>query len=252
MGGVLRPGSGQAPPGAERLANERLVRRLESFSDLVIGFSLALLSLTLAVPNHVVDLVRNPWWLIAYIWTFLVIASIWYTHQRLFSYYFTVRPYTIFLNFLLLASLGLIVYFVQVFVHVQGEPDKVWAFLAYFFMQSISFIVMGALYAHGVRARWAELDGQLRYQGVRHAVRNLTTGVAVLLGVTITALRHPQSMDDATWSDSSQWPECSARVSSCVHCARASRTRLVLALMQNERVAVGVEAPLLNARRQVA
>ena len=182
---------------AERLRDERLVRRLESFSDLVIGFSLALLSLTLAVPNHVVDLVRNPWWLIAYVWTFTVIASIWYTHQRLFSSYFTVRPFTIFLNFVLLASLGLIVYFVQVFVHVQGEPDKVWAFLAYFFMQSISFIVMGALYAHGVRARWAELDGELRYRGVRQAVRMLTTGGTVLVGVAITAARHPQSIDDA-------------------------------------------------------
>jgi uncharacterized membrane protein len=194
--GVLRPGSGQAPPGAER-HQERLVRRLESFSDLVIGFSLALLGLTLAIPNHVIDLYRNPWWLIAYLWTFAVIASIWYTHQRLFSYYFTVRPYTIFLNFVLLASLGLIVYFVQVFVHVQGEPDKVWAFLVYFFMQSIAFIVMGGLYGHGVRARWHGLDAELRYQGVRNAVRMLMTGSAVLIGVVVTALRHPQSMDDA-------------------------------------------------------
>ncbi len=177
--------------------DERLVHRLESFSDLVIGFSLALLGLTLAIPNHLIELYRNPWWLIAYLWTFAVIASIWYTHQRLFSYYFTVRPYTIFLNFVLLASLGLIVYFVQMFVHVQGEPDKVWAFLVYFFMQSLAFIVMGVLYAHGVRARWDALDGELRYQGVRNAVRMLMTGGAVLIGVIVSALRHPQSLNDA-------------------------------------------------------
>ncbi|HUN29948.1 MAG TPA: TMEM175 family protein [Alphaproteobacteria bacterium] len=177
--------------------DERLIRRLESFSDLVIGFSLALLSLTLVVPTHVVELYRNPWWLIAYIWTFALIASIWYTHQRLFSYFFTVRPYTILLNFVLLASLGLIVYFVQVFVHVTGEPDKVWAFLAYFLMQSIAFIAMGALYAHGVRVRWGRLDGDLRYQGVRNAVRMLATGGAILIGVIAAALMHPQSMDSA-------------------------------------------------------
>ncbi|HTV92343.1 MAG TPA: TMEM175 family protein [Verrucomicrobiae bacterium] len=176
---------------------QRLIRRLESFSDLVIGFSLALLGLTLAIPNHFIDLVTNPLWLMAYIWTFGVIASIWYTHQRLFSYYFAVRPYTIFLNFVLLASLGLIVYFVQVFVHLQGEPDKVWAFLVYFFMQSIAFIVMGALYGHGVRSRWYDLDSELRYQGVRYAVRMLVTGSAVLAGVIVTALRHPRSLDDA-------------------------------------------------------
>ncbi|MGB6984703.1 MAG: TMEM175 family protein [Candidatus Aquilonibacter sp.] len=176
---------------------ERLIRRLESFSDLVIGFSLALLGLTLAIPNHLIDLYRNPWWLIAYVWTFGVIASIWYTHQRLFSYYFTVRPYTILLNFALLASLGLIVYFVQVFVHVQGEPDKVWAFLIYFFVQGLAFTIMGVLYTHGVRARWARLDVELRYEGVRHAARMLAGGIGVLIGVTIAALRHPQSMDDA-------------------------------------------------------
>jgi uncharacterized membrane protein len=181
----------------EERHQERLVHRLESFSDLVIGFSLALLGSTLLVPNHVIELVRNPWWLVAYFWTFTLIASIWYTHQRLFSTYFTIRPYTILLNFVLLALLGLIVYFVQVFVHVEGEPDKVWAFLIYFSVQSLVYMVMGALYAHGVRARWEGLDGELRYQGVRQAVRLLVAGGTVLVGVIVTALRHPQSMDDA-------------------------------------------------------
>ena len=181
----------------EERHQERLVHRLESFSDLVIGFSLALLGLTLVVPNHVIELVRNPWWLVAYFWTFTLIASIWSTHQRLFSTYFTIRPYTILLNFVLLALLGLIVYFVQVFVHVEGEPDKVWAFLIYFSVQSLAYMVMGGLYAHGVRARWEGLDGELRYQGVRQAVRLLVAGGTVLVGVIVTALRHPQSMDDA-------------------------------------------------------
>lgn len=176
---------------------ERLVRRLESFSDLVIGFSLALLGLTLAIPHHLIDLVTNPWWLVAYFWTFAVIASIWYTHQRLFSYYFTVRPYTIFLNFVLLSMLGLMVYFVQVFVHVAGEPDKVWAFVVYFCVQGIAFTVMGVLYAHGVRSRWERLDGELRYSGVRQATRMLASGIFILIGALITALRHPQSMEDA-------------------------------------------------------
>ena len=175
---------------------ERLIHRLESFSDLVIGFGLALLSLTLAVPQHLTELVKNPWWLLAYVWTYFVIASIWYTHQRLFSYYFTVRTYTVVLNFVLLGLVGLIVYFVQVFVHVQG-PDKIWAFLAYFFVQSISFIVMGVLYLHGVHARWPLLDGELRYDGVRQVARTLVAGCAILGGVIVAALRHPTSMDDA-------------------------------------------------------
>ena len=177
--------------------DERLIHRLESFSDLVMGFSLALLSLSLALPVHIAQLWQNPLWLFAYIWTFAVIASIWYTHQRLFSYYFTVRPYTVFLNFALLFLIGLMVYFVQVFVHVAGEPDRLWAFLIYFCVQGLSFLVMGTLYAQGVRARWQHLDADLRYTGVRNAARTLTAGAAILTGVLVVVLRHPQKLDDA-------------------------------------------------------
>ncbi|HEX8805420.1 MAG TPA: TMEM175 family protein, partial [Candidatus Aquilonibacter sp.] len=110
---------------------ERLTRRIESFSDLVIGFSLALLALTLSIPPHIVDLVRNPWWLIAYFWTFGVIARTWYTHQRLFTRLFWPDPLSVFLNFVLLAMVGLLVFFVQVFVHYRDEFERVWAFTAY-------------------------------------------------------------------------------------------------------------------------
>ena len=81
---------------------ERLTRRIESFSDLVIGFSLALLALTLTIPPHIIELATNPWWLVAYIWTFAVIAGIWYNHQRLFTHFFWPETLTIVLNFALL------------------------------------------------------------------------------------------------------------------------------------------------------
>jgi len=38
----------------------RLVHRIESFSDLVIGFSLALLGLTLVIPAHATELLAHP------------------------------------------------------------------------------------------------------------------------------------------------------------------------------------------------
>ncbi|HUA08166.1 MAG TPA: TMEM175 family protein [Candidatus Acidoferrales bacterium] len=177
--------------------DERLVHRLESFSDLVIGFSLALLSLTLAIPQHVFELVSNPFWLVAYVWTFAVIASIWYNHQRLFSIYFVARPYTVVVNFILLSTLGLMVYFVQVFVHVHGDYEKVWAFLAYFFIQGIGFFAMGLLYFIGVRARWNLLDPHERYVGVVHAARGLVGGAFILLGDAATALKPARTMSDA-------------------------------------------------------
>jgi uncharacterized membrane protein len=179
---------------AER--TERLTRRIESFSDLVIGFSLALLALTLSIPPHIVELATNPWWLIAYIWTFAVIAGIWYNHQRLFTHFFWPQTLTVILNFALLATIGLLVFFVQVFVHYHTSFDRVWAFLAYFAVFAIAFIIMGTLYLHGTRRRWGTLPAEDRYTGLRQAARGIIGGVFILLGVALSALHPARSMDD--------------------------------------------------------
>ncbi len=175
---------------------ERLTRRIESFSDLVIGFSLALLALTLSIPPHIVELVTNPWWLIAYFWTFAVIAGIWYSHQRLFTHFFWPQTLTVVLNFALLAMVGLLVFFVQVFVHYHDSFDRVWAFLAYFTVFAVAFIIMGTLYLHGTRRRWDTLTGEDRYTGLGQAARGIIGGAFILLGVALSALRPAKSMDD--------------------------------------------------------
>lgn len=175
---------------------ERLTRRIESFSDLVIGFSLALLALTLSIPPHIIELATNPWWLVAYIWTFAVIAGIWYNHQRLFTHFFWPETPTIVLNFALLATIGLLVFFVQVFVHYHDSFDRVWAFLAYFTVFGMAFIIMGTLYLHGTRRRWDTLASEDRFTGLRQAGRGIIGGVFILIGVALSALRPARSMDD--------------------------------------------------------
>jgi hypothetical protein len=175
---------------------ERLKHRIESFSDLVIGFSLALLALTLTIPPHFIDLITNPWWLIAYFWTFAVIAGLWYTHQRLFTHFFWPEPLTIFLNFALLSMVGLLVFFVQVLVHYHSEPDRVWAFLAYFTVFGIGFIIMGSLYLHGAWRRWDALSGEDRYIAVRAAARGIVGGTFIVAGAAISALRPARDMED--------------------------------------------------------
>lgn len=175
---------------------ERLTRRIESFSDLVIGFSLALLALTLTIPPHIIELATNPWWLVAYIWTFGVIAGIWYNHQRLFTHYFWPETLTIVLNFALLAMIGLLVYFVQVFVHYHDSFDRAWAFLAYFMVFGLGFLILGTLYLHGTRRRWDALTGEDRYTGLRQGARGIIGGTFIVIGVAVSALRPAKSMDD--------------------------------------------------------
>ena len=176
--------------------DERLTRRIESFSDLVIGFSLALLALTLSIPPHIVDLLTSPYWLVAYFWTFAVVAGLWYSHQRLFTHFFWPETFSIVLNFALLSMVGLLVYFVQVFVHYHSTFDRVWAFIAYFAVLGIAFIALGTLYLHGARRRWANLDADDRYAGIRQALRGIVGGAFTLVGALVTALLPVKSMDD--------------------------------------------------------
>jgi uncharacterized membrane protein len=175
---------------------ERLTHRIEAFSDLVIGFSLALLALTLAIPPHIVELATNPWWLIAYFWTFFVICSVWYSHQRLFTHFFSPHPLTVILNFGLLSMVGLLVFFVQVFVHYHDSFDRVWAFLAYFTVFGTLFLIMGTLYLHGTLTRWNRLSAEDRYTGLLQSARGIIGGPAVLIGVAISALRPARSLQD--------------------------------------------------------
>jgi uncharacterized membrane protein len=174
-----------------------IVHRLESFSDIVIGFSLALLALSLSIPARIVDLATNPWWLIAYFWSFAVISGLWYNHRRLFARYFVADRFSVGVNFVFLSMVGLVVYFVQVFVHEHSDFDRVWAFLAYFVAQGIAFLCIGALYAHGLRRQWEMLEPDTRFVGVRQSARGIVGGIAVLAGVGVCALHPATSMNDA-------------------------------------------------------
>lgn len=164
----------------------RLTHRIEAFSDLVIGFSLALLGLTLVIPEHAVALLLNLTWLVAYFWTFGIIVLMWLSHHRLFGGFFVPTPLCTGLNFVFLSMLGLIVYFVQVFVHAHTDYDHAIALLMYFTAFSVAFVTLGTLFAIGVKTRWHELEGKERFAGLARSVRFLTVGTAMLIGIGAT------------------------------------------------------------------
>lgn len=157
----------------------RLLHRIESFSDLVMGFSLALLSLTLVVPEHARELFVNPWWLLEYFWTFMYIASVWYSHQRLFERIFFPNMLSIVVNFTMLSMLVLVVYFVQVFGRMHDDADKAFAILGYFAAFSTSLICIGLLHIIGARANWARLPVKERRYAIGRAVRTTTFGLSL-------------------------------------------------------------------------
>jgi uncharacterized membrane protein len=135
------------------MLGERFVHRLEAFSDVVIGFSLAQLGATLIVPPHATALTANPGWLLAFLWTFALVCLMWWSHNRIFRTSFVPTPLAIVLNFVLLATIVLLVYFAQVFARATTMNDLIVAARLYFGMLAINYLITACLYAitHGSR-----------------------------------------------------------------------------------------------------
>ncbi|MGR4064235.1 MAG: TMEM175 family protein [Vulcanimicrobiaceae bacterium] len=175
----------RAPNGAH---DERLMHRLEAFSDIVLGFSLAQLGLNLTLPQHnVSQIFYKPYGLIAFACTFLFVSIIWYQHHRIFVNYFKPRPLTIVLNFAMLGCTVMLVYALQVFVKFLNTDQRDAATMFYLVAFSIVYACLGALYATGVRDRWGELDAALRTRGIRSAMRLVGVGVITILGMFVSS-----------------------------------------------------------------
>ncbi len=64
--------------------DERFTRRLESFGDLVFGFSLSLLATRLDVPATAADVFTVPL-AIGFVLTFVIMCVLWLEHYRIFG-----------------------------------------------------------------------------------------------------------------------------------------------------------------------
>jgi uncharacterized membrane protein len=134
-------------------SEDRFVHRLEAFSDIVIGFSLAQLGVTLVVPPHAISLIADPSWFLLFAWTFGLVCMMWLNHNRIFRAGFIATPVTMLLNFLLLASIVLIVYFAQVYARVHTLQDVTIAGRFYFGALAFSTTITAVLYAIGTPLR---------------------------------------------------------------------------------------------------
>uniref|UniRef100_E6Q353 Uncharacterized protein n=1 Tax=mine drainage metagenome TaxID=410659 RepID=E6Q353_9ZZZZ len=103
--------------------DEHLVHRLEAFCDIVVGFSHAELTFGLLIPGHAIALVTNLNWLMYYLLTFAIVALMWWSHYRLFKTIFYPDTVNILLNYAWLASVGLLVFFMQVTAHAVTPSD---------------------------------------------------------------------------------------------------------------------------------
>ena len=169
----------------QNVRDERLTHRLEAFSDIVIGFSLAEMSVNLAIPRHASEVYTHTVALVAFAWTFAVIAAFWWSHHRLFAEYFVPTRATMMLNFAALGVLVWLVYELQVFVRFADTAEHAAAAIPYVLTYALMYLLLDALFALCVRMRWGELDIEQRRRGVNAIGRILAVGVGPLAGLPV-------------------------------------------------------------------
>ncbi len=160
--------------------DQRLLHRLEAFSDIVIGFSLAQVGLNLTLPANLSVFFAKPTGLLAFALSFILVSVVWWIHNRLFAHYFVPNMLSIVLNFIVLGSIVLFVFSVQVLVHFKFQPA---AYEFYCAMLAIIFILLSALYFIGLAKRRGELNaGELR-EGRRKGTRLGIIAIAIFLAI---------------------------------------------------------------------
>jgi hypothetical protein len=162
-----------------------LLQRVEIFSDVVLGFCLAELGLSLWLPttgHPITEVLTRPWGLIAFVWTFGTICLLWVRNNHLFKHYFIPNSFSIALNFAQLGAAVLMVYMVQVFVRaieLDGNGDVKNGIAMYCGSFVLLQLLLGALFLYGVRKRWDLLDMPLRARGVTATMRLFVSAIAV-------------------------------------------------------------------------
>jgi len=159
-----------------------VVRRLEAFSDIVIGFSLAQVGLSLVIPPHAIEFVMRPLGIFAFVVTFTVVVRFWWTHFKIFRHYFEPNRLMITCNFIALAGLILQVFSLQLFLHFGPTSEAMVAARIYFGLFSLAYGALGLMFALGLRYRWNLLAVSDRRAGLRDMLAVWGTVLGCILG----------------------------------------------------------------------
>lgn len=166
--------------------NPHIVARLEAFSDIVIGFSLAQAAINLVVTGSVESFFAHPLGIAAYLATFALVARMWWVHSKIMHRFFEPNRIMIALNFAALASLGLMIFALQLWMHRGNDVDgQMLALRFYFLCFGATVGLMAVMRALGVRYRWEHLQVAERRHAMRLSMLALISCVAMVAGALL-------------------------------------------------------------------
>lgn len=147
-------------------SEERFTRRLEAFSDIVIGFSLAQLGASLTL-NGGRDFFSNPGAVFGFLFPFAIICSLWFFHHRLFAYVFIPKTLPVILNFVWLAAVVLLVFAAETYMSNNFSGHTVYA---YFGCYALVYALLAVQNILGMRYAKGRQDWAARVRGLRGAL----------------------------------------------------------------------------------
>jgi glucan phosphoethanolaminetransferase (alkaline phosphatase superfamily) len=168
------------------------IERLEAFSDIIIGFCIAEMGLNLLLPESP-KLFSSIWvGTYGFVFSFVMISILWWIHHRLFRSFFVLNTASVVLNFAMLGSLVLMVYFQQMalrFIAGGGEPGE--ALQLWMLCYGVVYGLVGAMVAIGLRTRWKTLSiDDLRW-GVSRSIGAVVGTIVFFVYAYLTAAPHP-------------------------------------------------------------
>jgi uncharacterized membrane protein len=200
-------GAGSHPPGIvpEQYFRWRAgeITRLEAFCDVVFGFAITLLVVSVEVPHSYAALMADMRGFLPFAVCFAQLALIWRTHYKFSRRYGLEDPYTVFLNVVLLFLVLFYVYplkfvFTTLFSEIMGtESGSLGWHEASVLMRIYAigftavFLLFVLMYAHAYRLRRALGLSPVEVLETRFAMQE--NGVLALVGFAsfLVALKSP-------------------------------------------------------------
>ena len=182
------------------------VSRLEAFSDVIFGFALSLIVISLEVPKTYDALMETMRGVVPFAFCFVIFIGLWFAHHEFFKRYALQDKITIFLNIVLLFVILFYVYplkfmFVLMAAGMFGHPVAVpeWQAQTLFLIYGAGFAavnwLLAGMYWHAGRQKSLELNVVEQHDTRESVYDYFFTGcfgiVSILLAYTAIHLAGP-------------------------------------------------------------
>jgi uncharacterized membrane protein len=171
------------------------VSRVEAFSDIVFGFALTLIVVSLEVPKTFAELMESIGGFFGFAICFTILMWIWHTHHTFFRRYALTDELTIVLNTVLLFLVLFYVYpmkfiFGMATRHLRnpGKGDPAQLYLIYGLGFAGIFLVFLLLYLHAWRKREQLQLNEVELHDTRSSMIMYTSYVLIGLAASLIAL----------------------------------------------------------------